>query len=161
MGHAPSTAEPFEESRNLSEKRTLLGKKGEDLAAWHLQQQGFVILARNYRLKRGEIDIIAPDDLTPPTFLPKPSPPGNRSRSVGQPRNIYSSTTCKTPLPALMSSRSPCQQPEFRKLTISPTLSTSSMTTGEVNFSFFQTSYREDFDYSIFGVTLALCLSLV
>ena len=64
MGHAPSTAEPFEESRNLSEKRTLLGKKGEDLAAWHLQQQGFVILARNYRQKRGEIDIIAQDGQT-------------------------------------------------------------------------------------------------
>ncbi len=32
---------------------------GEDLAARHLQQQGYAIQARNYRYKRAEVDIIA------------------------------------------------------------------------------------------------------
>ena len=35
------------------------GKKGEGLAADYLQQQGFVILHRNWRFSRYEIDIIA------------------------------------------------------------------------------------------------------
>ncbi len=36
-----------------------MGKAAEELAAQHLQNQGFVIIARNYRYKRAEIDIIA------------------------------------------------------------------------------------------------------
>jgi putative endonuclease len=35
------------------------GRLGEDLAARHLQQQGYVIIARNVRFSFGEIDIIA------------------------------------------------------------------------------------------------------
>jgi putative endonuclease len=46
---------------NLSEKRSLLGRKGEDLAASFLHQQGYRLLVRNYRLRYGEIDIIARD----------------------------------------------------------------------------------------------------
>lgn len=34
------------------------GKEGEDLAAKFLQQQGYEIVARNYRYKRSEIDLI-------------------------------------------------------------------------------------------------------
>jgi putative endonuclease len=45
----------------LSETRSLLGRKGEDLAASYLQQQGYRLLARNYRQRYGEIDIIARD----------------------------------------------------------------------------------------------------
>ncbi len=44
----------------MSKARKKLGAWGEELAARHLKQQGFEILARNYRLgRRGEIDIVA------------------------------------------------------------------------------------------------------
>jgi putative endonuclease len=55
---------PFEESRNLSEKRALLGRKGEDLAACYLQQRSFILLERNYKGRTGEIDIIAREGKT-------------------------------------------------------------------------------------------------
>ena len=35
-----------------------LGQQGEDLAATYLQQQGYEILARNFRCHKGELDII-------------------------------------------------------------------------------------------------------
>ncbi|HXW85743.1 MAG TPA: YraN family protein [Candidatus Bathyarchaeia archaeon] len=35
------------------------GKKGEYLVARHLEQQGFSIIARNYRKPYGEVDLIA------------------------------------------------------------------------------------------------------
>jgi putative endonuclease len=37
------------------------GKKGEDLATAYLQSKGWEILARNWRYKRSEIDLIARD----------------------------------------------------------------------------------------------------
>ena len=37
------------------------GKYGEDVAAQHLQTQGFVVLERNWRCDVGEIDIVARD----------------------------------------------------------------------------------------------------
>ena len=45
----------------MSDKRIAFGKKGEDLAAAHLTCLGYQVLARNYRQRRGEIDIIARD----------------------------------------------------------------------------------------------------
>jgi putative endonuclease len=39
--------------------RQALGKVGEELAARHLQQRGYVILQRNYRCPAGEMDIVA------------------------------------------------------------------------------------------------------
>jgi putative endonuclease len=39
-----------------------LGRKGEDLAAEFLKQNGYTILFRNYRTRIGEIDIIAATD---------------------------------------------------------------------------------------------------
>lgn len=48
----------------MSRLRINLGKKGEDIAANHLREKGFKIIARNYRDKFGEIDIIARDRST-------------------------------------------------------------------------------------------------
>jgi putative endonuclease len=42
--------------------RQILGKQGEDLAARELRRLGYAILARRYRTKFGEIDIVAEDD---------------------------------------------------------------------------------------------------
>lgn len=44
------------------DKRTELGKLGEDMAAAHLQERGYTILCRNFRRPCGEIDIIAVKD---------------------------------------------------------------------------------------------------
>jgi putative endonuclease len=41
--------------------KDVLGRQGEQLAAEHLQQAGFRILARNWRCAEGEIDIVAVD----------------------------------------------------------------------------------------------------
>ena len=40
------------------------GKYGEDLAAEALQRKGYAILARRYRTRYGEIDIVAQDEDT-------------------------------------------------------------------------------------------------
>ncbi len=42
----------------MSKTRIQLGKKGEQLAATYLQENGFQIIKRNYRQKCGEVDII-------------------------------------------------------------------------------------------------------
>ena len=39
-----------------------LGEKGEAIALDYLQKKGYAILARNYRFKRWEIDIVAEKD---------------------------------------------------------------------------------------------------
>ena len=44
---------------NSPNKNIRLGKQGEDLVAHNLEQNGFSILARNYRKRYGEIDVIA------------------------------------------------------------------------------------------------------
>jgi len=41
------------------DERQLFGREGEALAAAFLQQKGYQILARNWRCRLGEIDIIA------------------------------------------------------------------------------------------------------
>ncbi len=40
------------------------GKKAEDLATRHLKRRGYKIVARNYRTRAGEIDIIAREGRT-------------------------------------------------------------------------------------------------
>lgn len=42
-------------------RKQTLGERGEDLAAAYLEQEGLVVLARNFRCPRGELDIIARD----------------------------------------------------------------------------------------------------
>ena len=44
--------------------RQSLGKMGEDLACAELQRRGYAILARRYRTRHGEIDVIARDGRT-------------------------------------------------------------------------------------------------
>lgn len=46
------------------ESRQSTGKLGEDLATVELWHQGYVILARRYRTRYGEIDIVAQDGET-------------------------------------------------------------------------------------------------
>lgn len=38
---------------------TKIGSKGEEIACKYLQKQGYKILERNYRIRGGEIDIVA------------------------------------------------------------------------------------------------------
>jgi putative endonuclease len=45
----------------MRNERQQRGDLGEDLAVRHLKKQGYRILEKNYRGKRGEIDIIAND----------------------------------------------------------------------------------------------------
>ena len=40
-------------------QRQLLGKQGEDFAATYLAKHGFHIIARNFKARYGELDIIA------------------------------------------------------------------------------------------------------
>jgi putative endonuclease len=44
-----------------TDPRQQLGKMGEDLACAELQRRGYAILARRYRTRHGEIDIVARD----------------------------------------------------------------------------------------------------
>jgi putative endonuclease len=48
----------------MSRSRVALGKIGEDLACRELQRRGYAILARRYRRRTGELDIIARDGPT-------------------------------------------------------------------------------------------------
>jgi putative endonuclease len=45
-------------------ERQQLGKTGEDCAVAELERRGYAILARRYRTRYGEIDIVASDDGT-------------------------------------------------------------------------------------------------
>ncbi len=48
----------------MSHGRQSLGRRGEDLACRELERRGCVILARRYRRRNGELDIIARDGHT-------------------------------------------------------------------------------------------------
>jgi putative endonuclease len=41
--------------------KDVLGRRGEDLAANFLEQQGLVVLSRNWRCRHGELDLVATD----------------------------------------------------------------------------------------------------
>ena len=44
-----------------TDPRRALGQRGERLAAAHLQRAGYKLLARNWRCRHGELDIVAAD----------------------------------------------------------------------------------------------------
>jgi putative endonuclease len=46
----------------MSDERQKLGRWGEQLAAQRLEALGYVILDRNWRCRRGEIDLVARDE---------------------------------------------------------------------------------------------------
>ena len=46
-------------SGRMTRDRVILGKTGEDLACEELERRGYAILARRYRRRGGELDIIA------------------------------------------------------------------------------------------------------
>jgi len=48
----------------MSDQRIALGKTGEDLACRELERRGYAIVARRYRRRGGELDIIARDGET-------------------------------------------------------------------------------------------------
>jgi putative endonuclease len=48
----------------MSHKRISLGKTGEDLACRELKRRGYAIVARRYRRRMGEIDIVCRDGKT-------------------------------------------------------------------------------------------------
>ena len=45
----------------MTMERQILGKTGEDRAVRELERRGYAILARRYRTRHGEIDIVADD----------------------------------------------------------------------------------------------------
>ena len=51
-------------NRAVTQQRIALGKTGEDLAVAELERRGYAIVARRWRNRAGEIDIIARDGET-------------------------------------------------------------------------------------------------
>ena len=48
----------------MSQAKAILGKTGEDLACRELERRGYEIIARRYRRRGGELDIVARDGPT-------------------------------------------------------------------------------------------------
>jgi putative endonuclease len=46
------------------DRRRERGALGEEIAARHLEQRGYAIVARNYRTRHGELDLVATDQQT-------------------------------------------------------------------------------------------------
>lgn len=57
----PDTVLGGEGALSAHDDRRGLGRRGEELAAQHLQGKGFDIVARNWRCEMGELDLVARD----------------------------------------------------------------------------------------------------
>ena len=57
-------ARPLLAQQRMSRSRVIFGKTGEDLAVRELERRGYVVVARRYRRRGGELDIIARDGPT-------------------------------------------------------------------------------------------------
>jgi putative endonuclease len=69
LRHVPHRYEPSgrparRSSSPSSDRRRLVGRAGEDLAAAHFAALGYRVLARNARTRHGEIDLVAFDGAT-------------------------------------------------------------------------------------------------
>ena len=51
-------------SQNTGDYKRRLGQKGEEIAAAYLGEQGYEVLARNWRCPAGELDIVAREGQT-------------------------------------------------------------------------------------------------
>lgn len=74
---------PRSTSPRAPSERAALGRRGEQLAAAHLERLGFTVLERNVRTRFGEIDLIASDGRTLAFVEVKTlraSPGGDRSK---------------------------------------------------------------------------------
>jgi putative endonuclease len=49
---------------DMSDARVRMGKSGEDLACRELERRGYAIIARRYRVRGGELDVVARDGET-------------------------------------------------------------------------------------------------
>lgn len=54
-------AERNERGAGIGDGRKRLGTRGEDVAVGHLERLGYEILARNWRSRLGELDVVASD----------------------------------------------------------------------------------------------------
>ncbi len=52
---------PQHDAMAAPDPRQLLGRLGEQLAAQHLERLGYAIVARNFRTRHGELDLVAYD----------------------------------------------------------------------------------------------------
>ncbi|MBN6033379.1 YraN family protein [Amycolatopsis sp. 195334CR] len=52
------------QARPSYEQRQRLGRRGEELAAAHLDKLGMTVLSRNWRCREGELDLVATDGRT-------------------------------------------------------------------------------------------------
>ncbi|MGC7097522.1 YraN family protein [Amycolatopsis lurida] len=52
------------QARPSYEQRQRLGRRGEELAAAHLDSLGMVVLSTNWRCREGELDLVATDGRT-------------------------------------------------------------------------------------------------
>lgn len=59
--HSSTRQYPRASQRSARDHRRALGRRGEELAAAHLQRLGFRVIARNVRSRHGEIDLIVCD----------------------------------------------------------------------------------------------------
>jgi putative endonuclease len=50
--------------RDKAARRIELGRRGEELAARHLENTGLVVLSRNWRTREGELDLVLTDRRT-------------------------------------------------------------------------------------------------
>jgi putative endonuclease len=64
VSNPPPNPPPTGAPTPRNDKRGVLGALGEDLAVAHFRRMDFVVVARNVRTRRGEIDLIAFDGRT-------------------------------------------------------------------------------------------------
>ena len=77
---APSVAPAMSD-----DPRHSLGRRGEELAAEHLERLGYRVVARNYRTRFGELDLVG-GRRRRARVLRGQDAPRRRGRSVGEPR---------------------------------------------------------------------------